>query len=185
MKSKIKTKTKMKINMNFRFCFHFVFHFCFCFCFLKVFAFLLTPRGLEVPQTVKCLLIGLEVAQHFRLRIFHVVQRCHRWLTLLISLELSQHLEIRHIAYFEYAEFNDAVHFFRFWSEIPFSEKFGLKNENRQFKVKLDTQTNLNLDTQTNLNMQNSLMMFTFFVFDRKYPFWANLVQKMKIVSLR
>ena len=51
MKNKIKTKTKMKMKMNFRFCFHFDFDFdfCFCFWFLKVFAFLLTPRGLEVP----------------------------------------------------------------------------------------------------------------------------------------
>ena len=40
---------KMKIKMNSHFCFHFDFNFCFCFCFLKVFAFLLTPRGLEVP----------------------------------------------------------------------------------------------------------------------------------------
>ena len=59
----MKTKTKMKIKMNFRFCFHFDFRFCFCF--LKVFAFLLTPRGLEVPETVNCLLIGLEVPQRF------------------------------------------------------------------------------------------------------------------------
>ena len=29
--------------------------------------------------------------------------------------------------------------------------------------------------------MQNSMTMFTFFVFDRKYPFWANLVQKSKL----
>ena len=32
--------------------------------------------------------------------------------------------------------------------------------------------------------MQNSMMLFTFFVFDRKYPFWANLVQNVKIISL-
>ena len=37
----------------------------------------------------------------------------------------------------------------------------------------------------TNSNMQNSMMLFTFFVFEWKYPFWANLVQKVKIVSLR
>ena len=42
-------------------------------------AFLLTPRGLEVPQTVNSLLLGLEVPQHFRLRIFHVAKRCHGW----------------------------------------------------------------------------------------------------------
>ena len=71
--------------MNFHFCFHydFNFRFCFCFGFLKVFAifliphgldsaialsdldssiaFLLTPRGLDVPQTINSLLLGLEV----------------------------------------------------------------------------------------------------------------------------
>ena len=31
--------------------------------------------------------------------------------------------------------------------------------------------------------MQNSIMMFTLSVFDRKYPFLANLVQKVKIIS--
>ena len=33
--------------------------------------------------------------------------------------------------------------------------------------------------------MQNSVMLFTFLIFDREYPFWTNLVQKIKIVSLR
>ena len=33
--------------------------------------------------------------------------------------------------------------------------------------------------------MQNSIVMFTFFVFGRKYPVWDNFVQKIKIVSLR
>ena len=32
--------------------------------------------------------------------------------------------------------------------------------------------------------MQNSMVVFTFSVLDWKYPFWANLVQKIKIVSL-
>ena len=31
--------------------------------------------------------------------------------------------------------------------------------------------------------MQNAMVMFTFPVFDRKYPFWANLVKKVKIIS--
>ena len=44
------------------------------------------------------------------------------------------------------------------------------------FKVKFDT--------KANLNMQNSMMMFTFSVFDLKYLFWANLVHKIKIVRL-
>ena len=33
-------------------------------------------------------------------------------------------------------------------------------------------------------NMQNSMVMFTFSVFDWKYPFRANLVQKINVVSL-
>ena len=36
----------------------------------------------------------------------------------------------------------------------------------------------------SDLNMQNSAVMFTFSNFDRKYHFWATLVQKIKIVSL-
>ena len=33
--------------------------------------------------------------------------------------------------------------------------------------------------------MQNSMMFFTFFVCGRKCPFWANLDQGVKIVSVR
>ena len=44
------------------------------------------------------------------------------------------------------------------------------------FKVKFGT--------QTNLNIQNSLVMFTFFVFLWKYPFWLTFIQKSEIVSL-
>ena len=32
--------------------------------------------------------------------------------------------------------------------------------------------------------MQNSMVMFTFSAFDWKYPFWVNLVQNIKIISL-
>ena len=39
--------------------------------------------------------------------------------------------------------------------------------------------------TQSNSNMQDSMVMFNCSVFDKKYPFWVNLVQKLKIVSLR
>ena len=67
-------------------------------------------------------------------------------------------------------------HFLCFWPEIPFLGKFGPKNQNYQFKLKFGT--------YTNSNMQNSMVMFIFFVFDWKYPFWANLVQKVKIISL-
>ena len=33
--------------------------------------------------------------------------------------------------------------------------------------------------------MLNLMMLFSFFVFERKRPSWANLVQNVKIVSLR
>ena len=59
--------------------------------------------------------------------------------------------------------------------EIPFLGKFGPKNQNSHFKLKFGT--------YTNSNMQNSMVMFILSVFDWKYPFWANLVQKIKIIS--
>ena len=42
----------------------------------------------------------------------------------------------------------------------------------------------LKFDNQKNSNMQNSMMIFTFSVFDQKYLFWVNLVQKKIFVSL-
>ena len=53
---------------------------------------------------------------------------------------------------------------------------FGPKYQNCQFKLKFAN--------KSNSNMQNSMVMFTFSVFDWKYPFWVNSVQKIKIVSL-
>ena len=76
----------------------------------------------------------------------------------------------------EYAKFNGAVHFFCFRPETPFLGKFDRKNQNFQFKLKCVT--------WTNSNMKNSMALFTFSVLDRKHPFWRNLVQKVKIVSL-
>ena len=66
--------------------------------------------------------------------------------------------------------------FFCFWVKIFFLGKFGPKSQNCHFKLKFGT--------YTNSNMQNSMAMFIFFVFDRKCPFSANLVQKVKIISL-
>ena len=42
----------------------------------------------------------------------------------------------------------------------------------------------LNFDTQSNLIILNSIVIITFSLFHRKYHFWANLVQKFKIVCL-
>ena len=119
-KMKNKMKTKMKIKMNFCFCFQFSFSFSFCFLFLlfksfcifvnstwprgaidgqlsldwprSAIAFLLNPRGLEVPQTVNSLLLGLKVPQHFHLRIFHVAQRCHRWRSAIAPINMAPSL---------------------------------------------------------------------------------------------
>ena len=33
-------------------------------------------------------------------------------------------------------------------------------------------------------DIQNSMMVFTFFIFDQKYPFWTKLIQKIKIITL-
>ena len=43
----------------------------------------------------------------------------------------------------------------------------------------------LNQKDPFNVNMLISMVMLTFPVWNYKYPFWANLVQKNKIVSLR
>ena len=64
--------------------------------------------------------------------------------------------------------------FFCFWVQIPFLGKFGPKDQNYQFKLKFGT--------GTNSNMENSMVMFIFSLFDWKYP-WANLLQKVKIIS--
>ena len=60
--------------------------------------------------------------------------------------------------------------------EMPFLGKFGPKNQNTHFMLKFGT--------ETNSNMQNSMTLFSFFIFEWKYPFWANFVQKVKIVTL-
>ena len=90
--------------------------------------------------------------------------------------KLSVSVEIWHLDYFDYAEFNGDAHFFRFWLELPFLDKLGPKNQNCQFK--------LIFGTYTNSNMQNSMTLFIFSVLDRKHSLWANLVQKIKNVSL-
>ena len=64
------------------------------------------------------------------------------------------------------------VCFSRFRPETSFLGKFGPKTQNCQFKLKFGT--------YTNSNMQNSMMMFTYSVFDRKNLFWGKLVPKIK-----
>ena len=149
----MKKKMKMKMKMNFRFRFHFGFDFCFCFCFLKVFAFLLTLRGLEVPQTFNCLLIDLKVPQHFFnstwLRGAIDGQPCLTWPRYAIAFcfaNFPRGLAMRQV-----------VNFLLMAQKCKSTQKYG---------------------TQPDSNMQNSMMLFPFFVFNQKFPFWVNLVQK-------
>ena len=64
---------------------------------------------------------------------------------------------------------------FSFSTGITLFWEIWCKNQNYQFKLKFGT--------STNSNMQNSMVMFTFSVFDWKYSLLANLVQKVKIIS--
>ena len=57
---------------------------------------------------------------------------------------------------FEYVELTGNIHFFCFRPEMSFFDKFGLVNQNCQFKLKFGT--------DINLNMQHSTMLFTFSV---------------------
>ena len=79
---------------------------------------------------------------------------------------------------FKYKDFNGGIHFFCFRPETHFLGEPGTKNQNFQFKLKFGT--------YTKLNMENSMVVFTFSVLDRKNlaQKWANLVPKIKIVSL-
>ena len=97
------------------------------------------------------------------------------WVNLVKKSKLSVEAEIWYLRQFQDAEFSDAVHFFCFLVEISFLGKFGPKSQNYQLKVKFVT--------QTNSNMLNSMMLFTFFLFDWKRPSWANLVQIVNIYS--
>ena len=70
---------------------------------------------------------------------------------------------------------NEYVHLFHLRKEIPFWGKFGPRIQNCLFKV----------GTYIKLNMQNSMVKFTFCVFDRKKKhFLAKLYQNIKIVGL-
>ena len=68
----------------------------------------------------------------------------------------------------------------RWWcslfSDQKYLSKLCPKDQNFLFKLKFGT--------QINSNMQNSMDMFTFCLLDQKCLFWANSVQKIKIVCL-
>ena len=88
----------------------------------------------------------------------------------------NMHLCNMHV--FNYAASYGGVDFLCFRLEIPFLSKFVSKNQNCQFKLKFST--------RTDSNMQDSLVMFTFSVFNWIYfvgrkKIWS---KKIKIVSL-
>ena len=69
---------------------------------------------------------------------------------------------------------NIGAHLFCFRAEKHFFGKSDQKNQNCHFKLKFGA--------KTDLNKWNSMMMFTFSVFDHEYLSSADLVQKFKIV---
>ena len=67
---------------------------------------------------------------------------------------------------------------FLFQTSKPILSKFGLKNQFFQFKLKHGPKTNLIYI------IWYVIFIFIFSVLDQKYHFWANLYQKIKIISL-
>ena len=61
--------------------------------------------------------------------------------------------------------------------KTPILAKLGQKSQDCRFQLKYVI--------WSNFNIQNSIILLTFSVLDRKHSFWANLIQTIKIVSLR
>ena len=68
----------------------------------------------------------------------------------------------------------DCLRWIQWWCSNFLGGSFGPKSQNCLFKMKLAH--------QNNLKMLNSIAMFVSLVLDRKYIFWSNLVQNIKIV---
>ena len=66
---------------------------------------------------------------------------------------------------------------FLFWAWYNFSGKIWQKYQNCQFK--------LEFGTRSNSNMKNSMVMFSFSVFDRKYPFFGKFISKNQYCLLK
>ena len=87
-----------------------------------------------------------------------------------------------------------AVFYFLFQTGNILCGQIWSKNQNCQLKLKYAYQHKLNMlnfnfkfksYAETNSNMNNSMMLFTFSLLEQKDPFWANLVQKIKIFRLK
>ena len=90
-------------------------------------------------------------------------------------MKVLKYFKIVSLSWNSNSNIQNSVVMFTF-SVFSFLAKLGPKNQNYQFKLKLGT--------WTNSNMQNSMVELILFVVDWKYPFWTNLVQKIKIGSL-
>ena len=65
------------------------------------------------------------------------------------------------------------VFFFWFRLEIPFLGQFDPENQNCKFKLKFGT--------KTNLNMKNSMVLFSFSLFDWKCSFGENFIAEAEV----
>ena len=95
--------------------------------------------------------------------------------------KLSAQAEIWHLDQFKYAELNGDAHFFRFRLVITFQGKFGSKNQNCQSNLQYAEYAEF---TGAEFKYAESNGGVHFSVYDCKYPFWSNGVQKSKIFSL-
>ena len=87
----------------------------------------------------------------------------------------QKYFKIASLSWNSNSNIQNSVVMFTF-SVFFFLAKLGPKNQNYQFKLKFGT--------WTNSNMQNSMVVSILFLVDWKYPFWTNLIQKIKIDSL-
>ena len=104
----------------------------------------------------------------------HNLERKHCFGQKKSKLSVSAKVCCQH--WLEYREFSGGLHFSCFRHETPFLGKFGPKNRNCHFQLKLSS--------KTYWNMESSMVVFTFSVLHRKYSFWAIFGQRFNNVSL-
>ena len=97
---------------------------------------------------------------------------------LIKNFELFLYAEIWYLGYFDYVQFDGDVGFFLFEAGNTFFwVPLAQKNQNYSHQLKFGTEFN-----STTLNL---MVIITFSILDRRYPFWQYLVQKFKLVCLR
>ena len=133
-----------------------------------------TSKGLKILW--KWLYINSNMQNSMMLFTFSVIDWKYRfWANFVQNLKIVSSIWKLDASLIRYAWFNDSVKFFLFWSDMSFLGKFAQKCQNCYFKVKL---------TPRLIQMQNSMMLFSFFVFDQKFFFLPNLIQKVKVITL-